>query len=102
MALFSRPVPERIREVLRLTRYYPEIKLQSLAPGVDNIRHDVRLSPRLMSFTSGYVYALFIKHSGARKFLDSVPTPPGAAERSEFKKMVSEILIGALSHARAV
>src|SRR5438309_1539799 len=100
MALFQRPTPERIRQVVNLTYYTPELKLQTLVPGVDNIRHDVRISPRLIGFTAAYVLQLIVKHSGTRRFFDDLGAPAGPAERSEFKRLVQELLIGALSQAR--
>ena len=60
MALFSRPSPERVRAVVRLARAAPDLRFQALVPGVDNFRHDVHLSPRLLSFTIPFIYKLFI------------------------------------------
>ncbi len=101
MALFQRPTPDKIRSALQLTRYAPELKLTSIVLGVDNIRHDVRLSPRLIAFCAPYVLQLLIKHSNTRRLFDDPGPTPGPAERSEFKRMMQELLIGVLSQARA-
>jgi class 3 adenylate cyclase len=100
MALFQRPTPEKIRQLLQLTRYSPDLKLQTLSVGVDNIRYDVRLSPRLRAFSGPYVFGLFLKHSNGRRLLDEFIDPPSAADRTEFKHLVQEVLVGALSQAR--
>jgi len=100
MALFQRPTPERIRELLQLTRYSPDLKLQTLSVGVDNIRYDVRLSPRLRAFSARYIFGLILKHSTGRRLLDELVDLPSPADRSEFKHLVQEVLVGALSQAR--
>src|SRR5580658_8876066 len=101
MALFSRSAPAKIRELLPMARYAPDLKLQTLALGVDNLRYDVRLSPRLIDSLQNYTFRLFIKYSNARRFLDGMPDPPTAAERNELKRLVTEVLVGALNQARA-
>jgi class 3 adenylate cyclase len=101
MPLFSRSAPSKIRELLPMARYAPDLKLQTLSLGVDNLRHDIRLSPRLIACLSSYTSALFIKHSNARRFLERPPQPPSAADRSELKRLVSEVLLGALIQSKA-
>lgn len=70
-------------------------------PGVDNVRHDVRLSPKLMAFCAPYILLLILKHSGARRLLDETVPELTAADRSEFKRLFQEVLLTALSLARA-
>ena len=101
MALFQRPTPEKVRQAVRLVRYTPELKLQALVLGVDNIRHDVHLSPELRAFTADYVYQLVLKHSGAKGLVEKPAPAPSSADRTEFKRQVQELLVAALSQARA-
>src|SRR5258708_23735896 len=101
MALFQRPTPDKIRQTLQLTRYSPDLKLQSLAVGVDNIRFDVVLSPQLRTFAATYTNGLILKHSSARKLREIDPPPLTAVERTEFKRLVQEVLVGGLSQANA-
>jgi class 3 adenylate cyclase len=101
MALFSRSAPVKIRELLPMARYAPDLKLQALAVGVDNLRYDVRLSPRLIACLSRYTFGLFIKYSNARRFLGGMPDAPSQADRNELKRLFTEVLVGALNQARA-
>ena len=104
MALFQRPTPEKIRPTpASLTRYAPDLKLQSLSVGVDNIRYDVRLSLAARLHLSAVHLRTVPQTLGrARKLLDESPVPPTASDRGEFKRLVQEVLIGALSQARSV
>jgi len=101
MALFQRLTAEQIRETLKLTRYAPDLRLQNLVLGVDNVRHDVHLSPQFRAFCERYAFQLTVKHSAARRLLDETVPPPSAADRSEFKRQSQEVLLGALSLARS-
>ncbi len=101
MALFSRPSPERVRAVVGLARGAPDLRFQALVPGVDNFRHDVHLSPRFVSFAGPYIFKLFIKHSAAHELVEQNPGPPKPQERNEFKRLLQEVLLTALSQAKA-
>ncbi len=100
MALFQKPSPERIGQLIRLTWYAPELKFTALVPGVDNIRHDVFLSPRLTAFTAWYCFQLILKHSAAKTLVEDAGQAIKPADRNEFKQMIQELLIGALTQAR--
>lgn len=101
MALFQRPSPETVRQHVLLSRYAPDLKLTALVPGVDNIRHDVHLSPRLLAVTAQHVFQLLLKHSNAKALVESTGSAPKPTDRNEFKRLVQELLLGALSQARA-
>lgn len=101
MALFSRPNPERIRAVLHVRGAAPGLRFQSLIPGVDNLRHDVQLSPTFVSFARVYILELFVKHSTAVQLLEHRVSPPTPQERNELKELVQEVLLAALSRAKA-
>ncbi len=101
MPLASQRSAPSLRSLLPLARYAPDLKLQTLALGVDNLRIDVRMSPRLVTALSRYQFGLFIKYSNARRFLDGLPDVPTAADRNQLKQLISEVLLGALNQARA-
>ncbi len=101
MALFTRPSAERIRALLPLRRSAPDLRFQALVPGVDNFRHDVHLSPQFVGFSGGFILKLFVKHSSAAQLLEQNPGPPKPQDRNDFKRYVQEVLLSALSSAKA-
>jgi class 3 adenylate cyclase len=100
MALFSRLSPERVRAAVKLQRATPELRLHDLLPGVDNTRHDVHLSPAFIRFTRPYILKLFVKHSAAGELLEQKPAPPAQQDRSEFKRLLQEVLLAAIGQAK--
>ena len=46
----------------RLTQYKPQLTLQGLVPGVDNLRHDVWLSPRFRQVAQAQIALLIAKY----------------------------------------
>jgi len=101
MALFSRPNAERVRAALHPTRAAHDLQFQALTPGVDNLRHDVHLSPRFVKFASGYIFKLFFKHSTASQLTDQNPGPPKPQERTELRRLLQDVLLSALGRAKA-
>ncbi len=100
MPLFSRSSPERVYAAVHLVGSAPDLRFPSLVPGVDNVRHDVHLSSRFIGFTGGYILKLFMKHSRAPELAEQNPGPPKPQERNEFKRLLQEVLLSALSHAK--
>ncbi len=45
-SLFDRVNPADMAKDMSVVGYTPEIALEALLPGVDNLRHDVYLSPK--------------------------------------------------------
>ena len=58
---------------LRLERYVPEIQLEGLATGVDNVRTDVFLSPRFVDITRQHISRLLAKYGNVEDFLADDP-----------------------------
>jgi hypothetical protein len=85
---------------INLEPYTAEITLGSLAVGVDNIHHDVFLSPRFIETSSAYLLE-FIRQSTQLAFLAQTdrravrPLEPGA-----WKKQLSDLLQAALTRAK--
>ena len=71
-------VAEHARQ-LQLKRYTPQIELEGLATGIDNLRYDVFLSPQFVSRTRQHVAALIAKYGRVE---DMAAAPPEAASAS--------------------
>jgi hypothetical protein len=100
---------------VNLRRYSADLPLGTLAVGVDNIHHDVFLSPSFVETTEGYLLE-FIRQTANLPFLsqsDRLPNDrrqPGrrenvrktarAPEGPSWKKQLSELLHAGLQHAK--
>ena len=97
-----------------LTAYTPVLSLEGLAPGVDNVRHDVLLSPRFCDVGRLHIAKLIAKYGAVEDLVaepaqvayrpPSVVKPGGKAEdakRSEFKPLLTELHLVALNRAKA-
>ncbi len=111
-------VAEHARD-LQLKRYTPQIELEGLVTGIDNLRHDVYLSPQFAARARQHVAALIAKYgrvedmavappeapSGPNaRFLRPAPAP-GQHERPpeppDFKRSLSDLLVAGLNRAKA-
>src|SRR3984893_11509683 len=62
---------------LILLSYAPFIALENLVPGIDNVRHDVYLSPKFSELAKQYIFKLIAKHGNVEALIDYPPfTPP--------------------------
>ena len=86
---------------LPLKAYSVKFSLDRLIPGVDNIRHDVLLSPDFCKSSSKLVYQLFLKHAKAKKILNIDPTSSLVIERDEFKHLCRNVLHAAINQAKS-
>jgi len=86
---------------LPLKAYSVKFQLDRLTPGVDNIRHDVLLSPDFCKSSSKLVYQLFLKHANAKKILNIDPTSSLVIERDEFKHLCRDVLHAAVNQAKS-
>jgi len=95
----------------------PSIALEGLAVGVDNLRHDVALSPRLVEAAKAQIMRSIVRH-GELEGLLSAEAPPrsqqapawmknvaGRSERSlpeklDWKPLLTELLLAALNRAK--
>lgn len=103
---------------LTLATYSPEIKLEGLVTGVDNLRNDVFLSPKVSEVARGYLCKLIAKYGNVE---DLVKTDPvHAAQKAapiwsrskvaaplkptesggDFKRVVAELQLASLNTAR--
>jgi hypothetical protein len=83
-----------------LKTYVVTIPMTSLAVGVDNIHHDVFLSPRFIQFARGYLLDL-IRQSTTATYLSGLEVRPSRPpETGAFKKILSELLHVSLTRAK--
>src|SRR5579864_4030966 len=102
----------------RLSSYAPALTLDGLQVGIDNLRHDVHLSPKFTETARAHIARLIARHgdvegllaaespqSGPRTpFLNKLSTKlksGGKSEPSDFKSVLTELNIAALNRAKA-
>jgi hypothetical protein len=100
----------------RLSGYTPVLSLEGLQLGVDNLRHDVHLSPKFVEQTRSQIARLIIRHGDVdgllaaeapqarptAQFIGSNKTAqPSAKSGSELKPLLAEIHAAALNRAKA-
>src|SRR2546423_12240091 len=105
---------------LSVTSYVPFIALENLVAGIDNLRHDVFLSPKFSDVTRLHIFRLIAKHGNVEDLAteDSMfpgraagrpngrlqathPNPPAKVEPAEFKRQLGELHVGALNRAKS-
>jgi hypothetical protein len=90
---------------INLKTYVAELSLATLAVGVDNIHHDVFLSPKFVDLTAAYLLEL-IRQGANLSFLS--PTDRSQPERrasrppeaASWKRTLSDLLHAGLQHAK--
>lgn len=101
---------------LSWSSYVPSITLENLVPGIDNIRHDVFLSPKFSDSARSHIFKLIVKHGNVEDLAaeDTIghgrPAfrvdgrsggPPGKAmDAAEFKHLAGDLHIVALNRAK--
>ncbi|MBZ5648617.1 MAG: hypothetical protein LAN37_15510 [Acidobacteriia bacterium] len=106
---------EHLRQ-LSLATYKPELPLLGLVTGVDNVRHDVWLSHKFCDAARQHIVRLIAKYGNVEPLLVQEQTisyrPPSVirpaeqqpkekpADPAEFKRMMSELHVGALNRAK--
>src|SRR5205807_6101222 len=97
---------------LTLLSYAPFIALENLVPGIDNIRHDVFLSPRFSELAKQYIFKLIAKHGNVEGLIDDpsyvsstsirvnarilgapAPPPVRTSDQGEFKRILTDLHI---------
>ena len=94
----------------------PTIALEGLAVGVDNLRHDVVLSPRFVEATRAQVMRLIVRHGELEGLLAAeaplrtqgpswmrpAATPPARhpSEKGDWKPLLAELHLAALNRAK--
>ena len=101
-----------------LSSYAPSMSLEGLQVGVDNLRHDVHLSPRFTETARAHVARLIARHGDVEGLLaaeapaasprtpflnklSNVLKPDQKAAPADFKSVLTELHVGALNRAKA-
>jgi hypothetical protein len=98
---------------LTLTSYEPTLVLEGLSPGIDNLRHDVFLSPRFTDAARQYIFRLIAKYGNVED-LSGEEAPAGTPGRLRhpapngkkspdsfaFKRLMNDLHVAALNRAK--
>src|SRR5690348_3182027 len=103
---------------LTLTSYEPSLLLEGLSPGIDNLRHDVFLSPKFTEAARTYIAKLIARHGNVEELSledtasrrispqppargrDSNAPAPRQVDASEFKRLLTELHLASLNRAK--
>jgi len=83
-----------------LGSYSLTLPMTSLAIGVDNIHHDVYLSPRFLQLTRDYLFDL-IRQNASRNYLPGIELRTAKAlDGTAFRKLLADVLHSSLTNAK--
>jgi class 3 adenylate cyclase len=85
---------------IELKSYNVTIPMGSLAIGVDNIHHDVFLSPKFVQAARDYLFDLIRQSTSATYFAGIELRNVKALDNSAFRKLLTELLQSALTQAK--
>jgi len=85
---------------IELKSYSVTIPMGSLAIGVDNIHHDVFLSPKFVQVSRDYLFDLIRQHTRATYFPGIELRPVKSLDNTAFRKLLSELLQSSLTQAK--
>src|SRR6266700_4927762 len=83
-----------------LKSYNVTIPMGSLAIGVDNIHHDVFLSPKFVQAARDYLFDLIRQHTRATYFPGIELRSVKSLDNTAFRKLLSELLQSSLTQAK--
>jgi hypothetical protein len=102
---------------LKLARYAPRLLLQDLSAGIDNLRHDVYLSPKFVEQMRQQIARVLVRYGNVERVLTAevlatpgigslagLKSPPRTlkVEPAEIKTLLTELQVAALSRAKAL
>jgi hypothetical protein len=105
-------LPEYARQLV-LTSDEPSLVLEGLVTGIDNLRHDVYLSPKFSEAARQQIFKLVAKHGNVEELMAEekkagrVPAPPPQrhasrqSDTAEFKRLLTELHVVSLNRAKA-
>src|SRR5277367_6141136 len=86
--------------LIELKSYTATIPMGTLSIGVDNIHHDVFLSPRFLQSTRDYLFNL-IRQSTAAAFISGIELrETQALDGSGFRKILTDLMQSSLTQAK--
>ena len=96
LALFSSAETTRID----LKSYDVRLPMGSLSIGVDNIHHDVFLSPKFVQAAGDYIFDLIRQSTSSTYFSGIELRRTKAQDSAAFRKLLTELMQGALTHSK--
>lgn len=94
-----------------MTSDWPSFVLEGLVTGIDNVRHDVFLSPKFVETARQHIFKLIAKHGNVEEAASEERgpgrppmRPQGHARQSdqaEFKRLLTELHLASLNRAKA-
>src|SRR5881296_4630774 len=72
----------------RLSTYSPALSLEGLQLGIDNIRHDVWLSPAFSKAAGAHIGKLIAKYGNVESVMSAESAAPPSLAKNIFSKMV--------------
>jgi hypothetical protein len=98
----------------QLIQYHPDLQLERLATGVDNLRHDVCLSPRFCDIARTHITRLLARHGGVEDLIGVGPSVLGGRpltphdrrlqgqkyDPAEFKRAAADLQVASLNAAK--
>ncbi len=110
---FQRESLAELARHFQLQAYTPTLEFEGLLPGIDNLRHDVYLSPKFVGISRDHVYRLLARGGQVEDLLKkkkdiSSDIPPQIFRREpakaeaplEFKPALADLLIEGLNRAK--
>ncbi len=85
---------------ISLKPYAVSFSLERLRTGIDNIRHDVRLSEIFCKALRNIVFQVIVRRLRAEEILTAEENPDITQARDEFKRLCLEIMLGAVNRAK--
>ena len=85
---------------IQLKSYNVTIPMGSLAIGVDNIHHDVFLSPKFVQAAKDYLFDLIRQNTKAKYFAGIELRPVKSLDNIAFRKLLTEVLQSALTQGK--
>ena len=83
-----------------LKSYNVTLPMGTLAIGVDNIHHDVFLSPKFVQAARDYLFDLIRQHTNSQQSHGMEPRPTRGLDSVAFRKLLSELLQSSLTQAK--
>jgi hypothetical protein len=116
-SFLQRGSPSEYARQLSLASYEPQLVLEGLTTGIDNVRHDVFLSPRFSESARLHILRLIAKHGNVEELVAEVASgrpadgparawdkrarAPKSFDASEFKRLLTDLHLAALNRAKA-
>ena len=109
-SFFQRDNLSELAQQFDVRSYTPSIELQGLVTGVDNVRHDVYLSPSFLEAVRQHISRLIAKAGMIEDLLGAMegtvrlpnlkPSKPAPIDAIEFKRRLTELQVASLNRAK--